>query len=100
MKTLELVTFKANEGVSDQEIIEKGLGLTAVLDVMPGFLDRQFAKTDDGEWVDAVTWDTKENAEAAAKAVMEIPQAGAFFALIDQSTMAFRHAAIQSPETV
>lgn len=99
IQTLELVTFQADPSTSDEAIIEKALKLTPILADMPGFINRHFAKGENGEWIDAVIWDSKESAQAAAKAVMDIPEAGAFFSLINQETMNFRHATIQTSKT-
>ena len=99
ISTLELVTFQAVSGASDEDLIDKAFKLTPILATMPGFVDRHFAKGEDGEWIDAVIWNSHENAKAAAKAVMEVPEAQPFFSLIDRETINLRHATIQTPKT-
>ncbi|WP_144872699.1 hypothetical protein [Hyella patelloides] len=66
---------------------------------MPGFINRHFAKGEGGEWIDAVIWDSRENAQAAAKAFMDIPEAEPFFSLMNQETINLCHATIQTSET-
>lgn len=83
MQTLELVTFQATSGTSNKALIENALKLTPILAAMPGFINRHFAKGENGEWTDAVIWDSKENAEAVAKPVMDVPEAKPFFSLVD-----------------
>lgn len=92
------VTFQAASSTSDDAMIEKALKLTPILAAMPGFINRHFAKGENGEWIDAVIWDSKENAQSAAKAVMNIPEAGQFFSLMNQETINLRHATIQTSE--
>lgn len=96
MQTLELVTFQTTPGTSDEVAIAKALKLTPILAAMPGFIDRHFAKSEAEEWIDVVIWDSKENAEAAAKAVMDIPEAKPFFSIIDKETVNLRHATIKT----
>lgn len=97
--TLELVTFRAASGISDEDLIDKALKLTPILAAMPGFINRHFAKGENGEWIDAVIWDSYDNAKAAAKTVMEVPEAQPFFSLMNQETINLRHATIQTPKT-
>ena len=96
MPTLELVTFQATPETRDEVAIATALKLTPILAAMPGFINRHFAKGEAGEWIDVVIWDSRENAEAAAKAVMDIPEAKPFFSLIDRETVHLRHATIQT----
>lgn len=98
VQTLELVIFRAVSGISDEDFIDKAFTLTPVLAAMPGFIKRDFFKGEDGEWIDAVIWDSYENAKAAAKAVWEVPEAQTFFSVINQETINLRHAAIQTPK--
>ena len=93
------VIFQAASGISDKNLIDTALQLTPILAAMPGFIDRHFAKGEDEEWIDAIIWDSHENAKAAAKAVMEIPEAQPFFSLINQETINLRHATIQTSKT-
>lgn len=91
---LELVTFKAAEGVGADEMASAALAITQLLRDYDGFIGRSFAEADDGTWIDAGYWRDRATAERAAKAVMQEPVAQAFFALIDQQSMVFRHANI------
>ncbi len=97
MQTLELVTFQTVPGTSDEAMIEEALKVAPIIAAMPGFINRHFAQGSDGEWIDAVIWDSRENALAAAKAFMDIPEAAPFFSLINQETINLRHATIQTP---
>lgn len=95
--TLELVTFKAVAGTRDEDIRKAAHAVTPLLKEYRGFLSRSIAQADDGTWIDAVYWKDRAVAESASNAIMQAPSAQAFFALIDQSSMVFRHAVI-TPE--
>jgi hypothetical protein len=93
-RVLELVTFKAVAHVGSEQMVAAAAAVTPVLQKYDGFIHRAFAHADDGTWIDAVFWRDRVSAENAAKIVMSDPIAQAFFSLIDQGTMEFRHAAI------
>ncbi len=94
--TLELVTFNAIAGTADRDLRKAAHAVTPVLKGYRGFVHRSLAKADDGTWIDAVYWQDKTSAEQAAEAIMQVPAAQAYFALIDQQSMVFRHAGITS----
>ena len=97
--TLEMVEFRGKEGVSSAEMLDKASRLHGVLADMDGFIERHLAQGDDGKWVDLVYWRDLASARAAADAVMKIPAAQEFFALIDQESMRFVHLEIRSAFT-
>ena len=78
---------------------EEALKVKPVIAAMPGYINRHFAKGENGEWIDVVIWDSRENALAAAKNIWEIPEAKPFLSLINQETINLRHAAIQTSKT-
>lgn len=92
--TLELVTFKPVSGTRDEDLRRAAHAVTPILRQYDGFISRSLAQADDGTWIDAVYWTDRDSAERAASDIMQVPTAHAFFALIDQSTMVFRHAVI------
>jgi hypothetical protein len=94
--TLELVTFKTVAGTTDNDLQKAAHAVTPVLRGYRGFVSRSIARADDGTWIDSVYWKDRTAAESAANAIMQAPAAQAFFALIDQSSMVFRHAVITS----
>ena len=97
--TLEMVEFRSKEGVSDSEMLEKSSRLHKALNGMDGFIERYLTHGEDGIWVDLVYWSDLASARTAANAVMNIPVAQEFFALIDEQTMRFIHLQICSKFT-
>ncbi|WP_051208175.1 hypothetical protein [Saccharospirillum impatiens] len=58
---------------------------------LPGFVDRHFGTGDNDTFIDLVHWQDMAAAKAAAAAVMQMPEFGAFFALIDETTVQMMH---------
>lgn len=96
MKTLEIVTFKAVEGTTDEQMITAAKQVEPVIKQMDGNISRHFGKTPDGEWVDTVLWSNMDAAQAAAKQIMSIPEFAPFGALIDGPSVKMRHVEIHS----
>ncbi len=96
MNIIELVLFRAREGVGAAQIIAASDRIAPILSAMPGFISRELAVAEDGRWADVVHWTSIEFATSAAKAVMENETCLAYFGLIDQSSMDFLHLNIQS----
>jgi hypothetical protein len=97
--TLELVTFKAKPGTPDDAMRQAAHAVTPRLEIYPGFKARSLAKADDETWIDAVYWTNRASAEHAAQSIMQDAVAQAFFALIDPTTMVFKHASITTPKS-
>lgn len=91
MSVIELVVFRAKEGTSRDAVTAAALAITPIIQKMEGYIGREFGATDDGQYADIVRWSSMDNAKKAAEAVMQIPACGAFFSLIEESTMQFLH---------
>lgn len=90
-EAIEVVIFKAKNGISDNQLRTAALAVTPILKKMPGFINREFGVSEDGQYIDIVRWKDLPSAKAAAEKVMSIPKCGEFFGLIDQSQMQFMH---------
>lgn len=91
MAAVELVVFRAKEGVSREDMTTAALSVTPVLREMGGFISREFGATDDGQYADIVRWSSMEAAKKAADEVMQAPAFHTFFSLIDQGTVQMLH---------
>ena len=91
---IELVLFKGREGVEPSQLTTAAAVVTPILRAMPGFVSREFSAAADGRYADIVRWISKDHAEAAAQAVVQIAECRAFFSLIDQSSMTFLHLSV------
>lgn len=88
---IELVLFRLLENSTDEEVVEVSDKINPVLQKMPGFISRNLAKTDDGQWADIVYWDSMVNAQKAAKNILEHSECEQYFGMIDQSTSRMQH---------
>lgn len=88
---IEVVTLKLKEGVSFSTFapIDKAVEIQHVSQ-QPGFISRQSAGGDNGEWLVIVHWDSTRNAEASMSTFMQAPAAKIFMDHIDASTMVMK----------
>lgn len=85
---IEIATFQLKPGVT----IEAFKALDHAVEVehvskQPGFISRESAATEDGEWLAVVHWASVEEAEASIASFADAPAAAAFMAQMDASTM-------------
>ena len=88
---IEVVIFKAKAGVDASQLKGTALAIAPAIQKLPGFVSREFGESEEGTYVDIVHWQNLASAQAAAQAVNEIPECGAFFSLIDESTVQMLH---------
>lgn len=90
----EIVTFRLVPGTDEAAFLSAAQGTEAPVASQPGFLRRSLSRDADGLWTDYVEWRDMASAEAAARAVMAMPEFGAFAAAIDPKGMTLRHAPV------
>jgi len=87
-KVIEIVTFKLKAGVAAAEFapIDKAVEREHVAR-QPGFVSRESAHGEDGEWLVIVHWRSMKDAEASMATFEKAPAAAQFMSKIDASTM-------------
>ena len=80
---LELVIFKLNPGVTNEQCLKALEATTADLQRQPGFVRREVRRDSDGTWVDMVYWQTRDEALAAMAASQGFASMAAFAAAGD-----------------
>jgi hypothetical protein len=90
----EIVTFTLIPGSDEGAFLAAAQATEAPVAAQPGFLRRVLSRDDAGLWTDHVEWADRTSAEAAAQAVMAMPEFGPFAAFIDPSGMTMRHAQV------
>ena len=93
-KIAEIVSFKLNEGVSDEDYLALNAPSHAYSSASNGFVSRQLSKGADGQWTDYTIWDSMENAKAAFDGFMAQDFAPAMVGAIDEKSMVMQHQAI------
>lgn len=90
-KVMEIVIWKATPGFTEEQIIEKSKGLNQFVTQQKGFVSRDFAKNENGQWIDFLYWETMESAQEAAKNIEKNPACADFVSTIDMSSMQMFH---------
>jgi hypothetical protein len=75
----EFATFTVRDADEAALLAERPAMIAALRDAFPGLLAAWLTKRDDGSWLDVILWSTREEAEAAAEHVNEVPEAKAWF---------------------
>lgn len=88
---VEIVHFKVKAGTNEQEFLKASAGMIQELSKLPGFLDRELLKGENGQWTDIVHWETMEHALKATDDVMRLPLCLAYFGHIDDTTLQMMH---------
>ncbi len=94
-KVLEIVTFQAGSSITPEAMLAASSGIKPWLSAQPGFIRRSLAMTDDGRWIDCVTWSNMECANAAAAGMPAAPGAGAFMSAIAMESVVMKHYQIE-----
>lgn len=94
MKTatcMEVVTFKTNPEYTNEQMQKAMETTNDIVKGFDGFVSRNISQNENGEFIDVVLWETKEQALKAAKQVPEIPGLVKNFALIDPKSVVMKH---------
>jgi hypothetical protein len=88
---VEVVTLKLKNGVSyaDFAPIDKAVE-TQHVSKQPGFISRESAAGENGEWLVIVHWQSAKDADASMKSFASAPAAQEFMAKIDPSSLAMK----------
>jgi hypothetical protein len=70
---IEVVIMKVKEGISDDEFLKAAKNIDETVSKFPGFISRELAKDEKGNWIDLVHWTDLASAQKAADEVMKSP---------------------------
>lgn len=87
----EIVLFRLNPNDDEIRFLEDAQATFDLLTIYEGFIDRDLSVTEDGLWVDIVTWADMDTALSAAEQIMESPIGQAFGAHINPETIQMNH---------
>jgi antibiotic biosynthesis monooxygenase (ABM) superfamily enzyme len=91
-KILELVVFKLNEGVSQEQFLGTNSAVSSWISKQPGFISRELVYDGEGDrWVDVIWWQTMEQAHAASELSMTSESCQPMFTLIDMESALVLH---------
>ena len=94
---LEIVIYKTKDGVSDADFIKAGADMEEhFAKKQKGFVRRTLAKSENGDWVDVVYWDTMDDALKASEAAMKSLVCAPMFGMVDDDSIKMYHFEILS----
>ncbi len=92
MAYIQLAHFKLKPGVSENALIEAERGIRdGKIRQQPGYLGRDLARGENGEWLVILRWENKEDGEAWSPIFRQAPEAQAFMAVLDMASMRQEH---------
>ncbi|MBS3050880.1 MAG: hypothetical protein J4400_01915 [Candidatus Aenigmarchaeota archaeon] len=87
MTTLEIVQFRLKSETDEKDFISAAEELQKeFLGKAAGFIDRALARTEDGNWMDVLHWETPEDAQRVAKDFLNHASARRYEDMIDLET--------------
>jgi len=91
MAIIEIVRFKLAVGVDEQTFLRENEQVEReYIPKQPGFISREAARGDDGEWLVVVHWQTEQDADASMNKFMSDPDSQGFVAALDNSTLSMK----------
>ena len=84
MKTkpyIQIFKFAVNPDVDEKEFLKACEEQMPDMRNVPGFIDRELCKGDDGWWYDILHWRSPEDAQNMGKQVTDIPSFGPFMGM-------------------
>ncbi len=90
----EIVTFRLMPGTGEAAFLSAAKATAAAVAAQPGFLRRSLSRDETGLWTDDVEWADMPSAEAAAQAVLHLPEVAPFLSAIDPNSMEMSHRTI------
>jgi hypothetical protein len=88
MTTVETIRFKLLDGVAEADFrVHNQKVENEYMALQPGFVSRQSALSEDGEWLVVVHWASVEDADATIGAFYGAPQTQDFLAAVDKTTV-------------
>jgi len=88
---IEMVLFKTNEGVKQEDAKKIMSELNNFLSNQKGFVSRKTSISEDGQYLDLVYWTDLQSAKTASEKAMKNPKAMEAFSVINQKKMQFSH---------
>jgi heme-degrading monooxygenase HmoA len=90
-ETIEVVVFKAKNGVSEKSILNSAEGMLSTLKSWDGFISRELINAGNQKWIDVVHWRDLESAKAAQHKAMESDSCLLFFSFLEENGQQIFH---------
>jgi len=91
MEIVEIATFRLNAGVTDSQFLAANQRVESeYVARLPGFISRETARGDNGEWVVIIHWESISAAEASMASFASAPGTKDFMAVMDGSSLSMK----------
>lgn len=90
-KVIETVFFKLSSGISPEAFLEHAPAVTAYLKTCNGYITRDLSQNEEGEWLEYIKWQTLQDAQSAAAAIMNEPSIAPYMGCIDGASAKMSH---------
>ena len=87
MAVIEIVSWQAKPGVSDEEMRSALADMLPDLQALPGFQWQLAGKDAQGRWVDVYCWDDARDAHASNELMADKPSLAALLALLEADSV-------------
>jgi hypothetical protein len=84
---VELVFFKSKPDVTEDQVAGSAKTIQALAQSMGKPFEIDLYKSEDGEWVEIVRWNSQEEAQQVEQAVMAMPEALNAMSVMDESSI-------------
>ena len=93
---VELVFFRSKVDTTIEAVLDSARKIQDLAIVMSSSFKIELLRTDDGEWVEIVHWDSQEEAQRVEQAMMSNPEAQQAMAVMQENSirMVFLHPVI------
>ncbi len=82
---IDTYTFKLAEGVNEETFLTTTGAVKTFLSAQAGFVSRNLSKSEDGRWLDCITWKSMPDSLAASQVFMEEATVRPYLQSIDMS---------------
>jgi hypothetical protein len=97
---IEVVRFKTKAGVSEDALLAASrIGTREFFAKQPGFLNREMARSREGEWVDIVHWQSMQAAEDDERIFFGNKITQEFMQMIDLTTVRVERWEVAQPSS-
>ena len=93
---IELVSLKVKENIKESDFLRAAEASNIFLSGCTGFVRRRLAKSEAGDWVDYVEWQSLGDALSAAQRFSQAPETRDFNSAIEPGSVVMRHLTIRS----
>lgn len=91
-QALEIVIYKLKSNASEKAFLAASAEMEQKFArKQKGFVSRLFGKSDAGDWVDVVTWETMQDALQASESAMASPICAPMFGMLDETSVKMHH---------